>query len=100
MESTADPRLTVDLYKCPGSGRVKERVPQYSFPKNKGRSYLEALQKWAKRVPSPVEHHSNLKWIKNNSNGHNKGSDRITIIDKIFKEKKDSPSPYTYDIAK
>ena len=33
MESSIDPRLSVDLYKCPGSGRTKERSPQYSFPK-------------------------------------------------------------------
>ena len=45
--------ISEDLYKCPGSGRMKRSSPQYSIPKAKTRFYLETLQKIAKRNPSP-----------------------------------------------
>mmetsp|Transcript_24360 Transcript_24360/g.27019 ORF Transcript_24360/g.27019 Transcript_24360/m.27019 type:complete len:108 (+) Transcript_24360:3-326(+) len=91
-------KSTNDLYRCPGSGKLRKRSPQYSIPKGKTRSYLDAVQKLARRNPSPGDHHTNLTWIHCQSLKPGKGSERITIIDKIMKEQKKFPAPNTYRI--
>lgn len=77
---------------------MREKPPQYSVPKGKTRSYLDNVVKLAKRSPSPVDHHTELKWIKKQAINQGKGSDRVMIIDKIMKYQKQFPSPNTYRV--
>ena len=96
--SQLDARLNVDLYKCPGSGRVKRRSPEYRFPRGKSKSFHDQVQKLAKKSPSPGDHHTDLKWAKRQAVNQAKGSDRIMEIDKIMKRSRKMPSPNTYRV--
>lgn len=74
-----------------------ENQIKFSVPKEKGKRFINAIEKRAKFGPAPDTYKAAIKWDKTIL-GTMKGEDRTTFIRKIFKTEGSKPSPSQYNI--
>lgn len=95
--STATPQTNIHghaFYKCPRSGALKFSYPKYTIPRCKSKSFLDGVEKKAKRLPAPNSYKLGLSW--KGKNAQIKGTKRITFTDEIREQKKKLPAPNSY----
>lgn len=81
-------------YKCTRSGALKLSSTKYTIPKWKSKSFLDGVQKNARKCPAPNSYKLAMSW--KGKNAQIKGTKRITFTDEIKKQKKKIPGPNKY----
>ncbi len=64
MSAATKSRWGIEGYKMPFNTGLLERRPDYSFPKEKSRSFLDSLQKSQSKLPAPGSYSCGLKWVR------------------------------------
>ena len=76
------------LYHAPKSSACMVRSPSHLFPKNKNNSFIKNVEEHSLKIPSPTSYEKPMNWLNNTARDLQKGEKRVTVIDKIYIEKK------------